>query len=296
MPRLAYVNGHYRPLSRAQISIQDRGFQFADSVYEVIGARFGIFLDYDLHMDRLNRSLASIALALPVTRRVFDHLLRETMRRNQLKDGLVYIQISRGAAPRDHAFPGPDTAPTLVIIAKPYDWSAADRRSSRGIAVVTSPDLRWKRCDIKATALLANVLAKEDAHQRGAGEVWFLDDAGMVTEGASSNAWIVDRAGTAITHPLNSEILDGITRHRFMALIREAGIRVEEKKFSLAEALSAREAFTTSATNIGTAVLTLNGQIIGNGEPGALSTQIRKLYWQRSIPAEFFRTCSKCMI
>jgi D-alanine transaminase len=280
MPRLAYVNGRYLPVARAGVSIEDRGFQFADSVYEVIGLRAGRFLDLTGHLARLTRSLGAIRMAPPMSEAALRLVLSALIRRNRLADALIYIQVTRGAAPRDHVFPPPGTPQSLVIVAKPYSWAAADARSERGIAVITAPDLRWKRCDIKATGLLFNVLAKQDAKEAGAAETWFLDEKGYVTEGASSNAWIVTPEGRVVTRPLGHAILAGITRDRFLALIGEQGLVLDERPFTRKEALEAKEAFISGATNIATAVVRLDGEPIAAGVPGPVSRALRAAYWR----------------
>jgi D-alanine transaminase len=280
MPRIAYVNGRYLPVAAAQVSIQDRGFQFADSVYEVIGLRGGRLLDLDGHLARLQRSLAAIEIAPPTSDAALRLILAALIRRNRLTDGLVYMQITRGIAPRDHVFPAPPGPVGLVITAKPFDWAAADARSAAGIAVITMPDLRWKRCDIKATGLLPNVLAKQAARKRGAAEAWFLDETGHVTEGAASNAWIVTKAGRVVTRALGHAILAGITRDRMLTLLAEQGLVLEERPFTPAEALDAMEAFISGATNIATAVVRLDGAPIGTGEPGPVARALRAAYWR----------------
>ena len=280
MPRIVYVNGRYVPIARAAVSIEDRGFQFADSVYEVIGLRAGRLLDWDGHLARLARSLGAVTMTLPVRRAALRVILSELIRRNHLCDALIYIQVTRGAAPRDHAFPAPGTPQSLVIVAKPYSWAAADARSENGIAVITQPDLRWKRCDIKATGLLLNVLAKQAAKEAGAAETWFLDENGYVTEGASSNAWIVTEDGRVVTRPLGHAILAGITRDRFLALLDEQGLVLDERAFTHKEALEAKEAFLSGATNIATAVVRLDGKPIGTGESGPVARALRAAYWR----------------
>lgn len=280
MPRIAYVNGRYLPLSKAAVSVTDRGFQFADSVYEVIGLRDRRLLDCDGHLARLARSLGEIGMALPLSLAALGRILAETIRRNRLEDGLVYLQITRGSAPRDHAFPVPASGATLVVVAKPYDWAAADARSAAGIAVITRPDLRWRRCDIKTTALLPNVLAKQMAKEAGAQEVWFVDDEGRITEGASSNAWIVTAGGRVVTRALGHAILPGITRARFLGLVREQGLVLEERAFTPQEALEAAEAFITGATNIATAVVRLDGRPVGTGVAGTVTRVLRAAYWR----------------
>jgi D-alanine transaminase len=283
MPRIAYVNGHYVPLDRAAVSILDRGFQFADSVYEVIGRRAGRMLDLDAHLKRLERSLGAIGMTLPLSGAALCLILAETLRRNRLGDALIYVQITRGAAPRDHAFPLPAVPASLVVVAKPFSWEAAEMRSARGIAVISRPDLRWKRCDIKSTGLLLNVLARQDARTDGAAEAWFVDEQGFVTEGAASNAWIVVKGGRVVTRALSHAILAGITRDRLLGLLAAEGRVLDERPFTIRETLEAEEAFITGATVIATAVVRLDGQPIGTGRPGPVARALRAAYWQCSI-------------
>jgi D-alanine transaminase len=282
MPRIAYVNGRYVPVSDAGVSIQDRGFQFADGIYEVIGRRDGALVNLDGHFARLQRSLAAVQMTLPMSLPALHHVLSETVRRNRLGDALLYVQITRGAAPRDHAFPAPDLPQTLVVIAKPFNWAAADARSAAGIAVITMPDLRWKRCDIKSTGLLPAVLAREEARRRGAQETWFLDEKGYVTEGAASNAWIVTDEGRVVTRALSHAILRGVTRDRFLDLMALNNLVLDERAFTRSEALGAKEAFITGATNIATAVVRIDDTPIGSGEPGPVALALRAAYWQRN--------------
>lgn len=280
MPRIAYVNGRYVPHARARVHIEDRGYQFADGVYEVCALRHGRLLDLEPHLDRLERSLAALAIAMPMARAALVMVLREVVRRNLLRDGLVYLQVTRGVAPRGHAFPEPPVPPSLVVTARPLA-PAALARAAAGVSVITLPETRWARCDIKSIALLPNVLAKQAAAEQGAFEAWFVDRQGFVTEGASSNAWIVDAEGILRTRDLSHAILAGITREAVQALAARAGLRVVERPFTVAEAKAAREAFLTSATSFVAPVLRIDGAPVGNGAPGLLAQELRRLYLDR---------------
>lgn len=276
MPRIAYVNGRYVPHNHATVHIEDRGFQFADSVYEVIAVVDGRQADARGHLDRLWRSMGELSITAPVQRDVMQLIIDEMVRRNRIRTGLVYIQVSRGAAPRDFKFPE-NTRATLVMTARPMGMAAFDKRA-KGAAVITVPDIRWKRRDIKSTALLPQVLAKQSAAEAGAYEAWMVDDSGLVTEGSSSNAWIVNTEGVLVTRPVSNDILKGVTRTAIMHICAEEGIRVEERPFSVEEAESAREAFVTSAGGLLTPVVQINETPIGNGAPGMLAEKLLACY------------------
>lgn len=278
IPRWVYVDGRYRPYGEAAIHVEDRGFQFADSVYEVCAIRAGHILDLAPHLDRLERSLAALDIKMPMARRSLDAVIEETIRRNGVADGLVYVQISRGVSERDHAFPDPSVRPTVVVLARPVDIAALDSKATQGIAVVTMPDNRWARRDIKTTGLLGNVLGKQAAKAAGGGEVWFLDDKGRVTEGGSTNAWIVDADGRLRTRALSSQILAGVTRASLLEIGAGPGLTLEEKAFSLSEALQAREAFSTSAVALLMPVVRIDGATIGDGKPGPVAKRLRQSY------------------
>jgi D-alanine transaminase len=280
MGRIAYVNGQYVEHRRAAVEWLDRGYQFADGVYEVCALRRGRLLDLAPHLDRLERSLAAIAIPMPVARAALVMILREVVRRNRLRDGLVYLQVTRGVAPRGHAFPEPPVPPALVVTARPLSPSALDRTAA-GVSVITLPETRWARCDIKSIALLPNVLAKQAAAEQGAFEAWFVDHDGFVTEGSSSNAWIVDAEGRLRTRDLGHAILAGITRAAVRELAARAGLPVVERPFTVAEAKSAREAFLTSATSFVAPVLRIDGAPVGNGGPGLVAQALRQLYLER---------------
>ncbi|HRE44153.1 MAG TPA: D-amino-acid transaminase [Terricaulis sp.] len=278
MSRLAYVNGAYLPLSRAAISIQDRGFQFADSIYEVWAVRGGRLCDREGHLTRLWRSLSELRMAAPMGEGPLLAIIGELMRRNRVRDGIVYLQISRGAAPRDHGFPPPGTKPTIVITAKNLDRAAMDARAAAGVSVISAPDERWARRDIKSTNLLPNVLARQAAREAGAFEAWLLDEDGFVTEGTSSNAWIVDADGRVRTRALSNAILHGVTRAALLKLAPDLQLRIDESPFTLAEAKAAREAFLTGASNAAVPVIAIDGSAIGDGKPGPITAALRALY------------------
>jgi D-alanine transaminase len=278
MARVAYVNGRFAPHARAAIHIEDRGYQLADGVYEVWAVFDGHLADAAGHFQRLARSLAELRIAAPMSDRALHILLRETLRRNRVVDGLVYLQITRGVASRDHAFPDPPVAPSDVITARSVDHAAAQRRAAKGVAVITQPETRWARCDIKSIGLLPNVLAKQAAREVGAAEVWFVDDLGLVTEGASSNAWIVDANGALRTRDIQANILRGVTRNSLLAIAVEAGLRLEERPFTVEEARGAREAFITGAGTLVMPVVRVDGQALGDGAPGPVAKRLRELY------------------
>ncbi len=279
MSRIAYVNGRYVPHAAAHVHVEDRGFQFADAVYEVCGVRDGRLIDEEPHLARLDRSLRELKMKRPLGDAALRHVMRETVRRNRVREGLVYVQISRGQARRDHAFPPPDTRPSLVVTARTIPAARYDAWAAKGLAVITLPETRWARCDIKSTALLANVLAKQQAREARAFEAWFVDRDGFVTEGASTSAWIVDAEGVLRNRPLSHEILPGITRGEIVPLFRQLGIDYQERPFTVAEAKGAREAFLTAATIGVLPIVTIDGQKIGSGSPGPVASGLRKAYW-----------------
>lgn len=276
---VAYVDGAYRPLAGAGVHIEDRGFQFGDAIYEVWGVRDGRLLDTPGHLGRLHRSLGELRIAAPMSDAALMAVLRETQRRNRVRDGLLYLQVSRGAAPRDHAFPRPSVKPTIVITCRPMSRASFEARVAKGVAVISVPDIRWARRDIKSVNLLPNVLAKQQAREAGAFEAWFVDDDGFVTEGTSSNAWIVDAQGRLRTCGLSHHILHGVTRATLMRLAAERQIKVLEQPFTLADAKAAREAFVSSATNPGVPVIALDGAKIGDGRPGPIARALREAYF-----------------
>ena len=278
MSRIAYVNGRYVRHAEAAVHIEDRGYQFADGVYEVCEIRDGFLTDERRHIDRLIRSLAELRIRMPMSRAALGVVLREVVRRNHVRDGLVYLQITRGVAPRNHPFPSPETEPALVVTAKSVPRSVHDHSAEAGIAVITLPDNRWDRVDIKTVGLLPNVLAKQAARDAGVYEAWLYDADGNVTEGSSTNAWIVTADGTLVTRPAEHGILRGITRTVLMEVAARLGVKVEERKFSVEEAKRSREAFITGATTIVTPVVKIDDQVIGNGAPGSVATALRKAF------------------
>jgi D-alanine transaminase len=276
MSRIAYVNGRYLPHKRASVHIEDRGFQFADAAYEVIALRAGRPIDEDLHLARLHRSLAALEIALPMSDAALRMVMREVIRLNGVADGALYLQVSRGSAPREFAFPK-RAEPTLVMTARRHRGPPA-KLVEEGVGVITVPDLRWARPDIKSVSLLPNVLAKQQAKAAGAFEAWQVDRDGNVTEGSSSNAWIVTCAGEVVTRPADSGILSGVTRLGLIGLMGREGLRLIERPFSVAEAKAAREAFLTSTTNFILPVVSIDGTPIGNGHPGSITRRLRQLY------------------
>jgi D-alanine transaminase len=278
MSRIAYVNGRYVPAAEAVVSVEDRGYQFADGVYEVCEVRGGRLVDEARHMARLARSLNELRIARPMTPAALSVVLHETVRRNRVQDGTVYVQVTRGAARRDFPFPAGTTPPSLVAIARAGDIARLERMAAEGIAVVTMPDIRWGRVDIKTVALLPNVLAKQAAREQGAREAWLVDAEGRVTEGASSNAWIVSRDGVLTTRPLGHDILPGITRAVAIEVAKAEGLGFAERAFTVAEAQDAREAFITSASQVVMPVVRIDGRPVGNGSPGPVAAALRAHY------------------
>lgn len=282
MSRVAYVNGSYGPLSDAAVSVEDRGFQFADGVYEVWSVFDGRMADYDGHMNRLARSLTELRIDIPMTREALTVVLRETIRRNRVRDGIVYLQVTRGAARRDHPFPGPGTPPSVVVTSRSVDQSRAEAMARRGVAVITQPDIRWGRCDIKTVGLLPNVLAKQAAREQGAYEAWLVDEMGLVTEGSSTNAWIIDRDGKLRTRDTQANILRGVTRTAILDLLQHEGLELDERPFSVEDARQAREAFFTAAGAFVMPAVSIDGVKIGDGKPGAVTRRLRRLYIERA--------------
>jgi D-alanine transaminase len=278
MSRVAYVNGAFVRHADAAIHIEDRGYQFADGVYEVWAVFGGRLIDAAGHYARLDRSLNELRIAWPVSRAALPVLLSETLRRNRIKDGIVYLQVTRGVAPRDHPFPNPPVSPSLVITAKRVDMVAADARAARGVGVVTTPESRWSRCDIKTVGLLPNVLAKQKAREAGAYEAWFVDDMGLITEGASTNAWIIDADGLLRTRSTQANILRGVTRATLLGVVEAEGFAIDQRGFTIAEAMAAREAFITGAGTLVTPVVSIDGVQVGDGVPGPVAKRLRQLY------------------
>jgi D-alanine transaminase len=281
MGRIAYVNGRFLPHGQAFVHIEDRGYQLADAIYEVWALFDGKLADSEGHFARLERSLSELRIAMPMSRRALTLVLREAVRRNRVRDGLLYLQVSRGVAPRDHAFPGDEVRPAVVITVKAVDRAAAEAKAAKGVSVVTTPETRWGRCDIKTVGLLPNALAKQKAKEAGAAEAWFVDDLGFVTEGAASNAWIVDAEGRLRTRDTNANILRGVTRLTLMEVIADEGLQIDERPFTPAEAVAAKEAFITGAGARVLPVVAVDGAPVGKGSPGPLATKLRRLYIER---------------
>lgn len=277
MSRIVYVNGSYKPYHNAAVHVEDRGFQFADGVYEVIAIIDGRLVDEEGHLVRLERNLDELRIDHPMTRAALRVVFAETIRRNRVRHGSLYVQITRGAARREFPFPEA-IRPTLVAIARSLDWAKVAANAAKGVAAITAPDLRWARCDIKSVGLLPAALAKQAAKEAGAYEAWLVDEAGLVTEGSSSNAWIVTREGVLVTRQLDRAILSGITRSAILALAEAEGLRVEQRGFTPEEVFAAREAFVSSTTSFVMPITSLDGRPIGNGAPGLLAGKLRLLY------------------
>jgi D-alanine transaminase len=272
------VNGRYVRHAEAAVHIEDRGYQFADGVYEVCGVRGGRLMDEALHLERLERSLGELRIAMPMSLPALRHVLREVVRRNRISNGMVYFQITRGVAPRDHPFPPKGTPSSIVVTAKRLNEARVARSVEQGVAVVTRPDERWARRDIKSVSLLPNILAKQSAREAGAYEAWLVDGEGFITEGSSTNAWIVDKEGRVVTHPADRDILNGVTRLVLFEAARRAGIEIVERKFTVEEARTAREAFLSASSAIIVPVVSIDGTVIGNGAPGSVTMRLREAY------------------
>ena len=278
MSRLAYVNGRIGPLADAAVHVEDRGFQFADGVYEVCAVLNGRLLDWQGHLDRLARSRAALEIAAPMSDRALTIVAGRLLRANRAREALLYIQLTRGAAKRDHGFPTA-TPPTLTMTVRPFDFAQRVAQQAAGVGVASRRDDRWGHCDIKSIALLPNVLAKQAARRAGAFETWYVDGDGAVTEGASTNAWIVDRAGAVVTRPLSPAILPGVMRATLLRVAAAAQVRVEERPFTLDEAREAAEAFITSTTAPCLGVVSIDGRAVGDGRPGPITRRLGELLW-----------------
>jgi D-alanine transaminase len=276
MSRFSYVNGRFVRHAVASVHIEDRGYQFADGVYEVIALAGGRFVDLALHLTRLERSLGELRIGKPMSDRALTLVLANLAKRNGIRDGSVYLQITRGVAPRDFPFP-PDAVPQVVATARRAK-PANPKALADGVKAITIPDLRWARCDIKSVALLPAAMGKQAAREAGAYEAWQYDRDGFITEGTSSNAWIVTRDGELVTRPPTHAILNGITRQVVIELAKEAGLRFVERAFSVEEAHAAREAFVTSTTSFVMPITQIDDATIGNGKPGTFAIQLREKY------------------
>ena len=276
MSRIAYVNGQYVSRRHAAIHIEDRGYQFSDGVYEVCEVRGGRLVDQRRHMERLVRSLGELRIRLPMPLSALNVVLHEVVARNRIKDGIVYVQVTRGVARRDHPFPPPSTRPAIVVTANALDVAKTETMAAEGVAVITVPDNRWEGVDIKAIALLPNILAKQSAREQGAREAWYVDKENRITEGSSSNAWIVTRDGKVVTRQADHAVLKGITRAVVIETLRAQGLELEERPFTVEEAYAAREAFLTSASQLVMPVVRINDRPVGNGAPGLVSAALRR--------------------
>jgi D-alanine transaminase len=279
MSRIAYVNGRYLPHGAAAVHVEDRGYQFADGVYEVCEVRQGFIVDMTRHLDRLARSLSELQMGWPLSRDAFKMVLREVVRRNRVRNGLVYLQVTRGVSRRDHVFPSAATMPSLVVTAKKTDPRVVRAKVEKGISVITVPENRWDRVDIKTVGLLPNVLARQKAKAEGAQEAIFVDVDGTIKEGAATNVWIVSEDGVLITRPADHGILRGITRATVMDVAAKLDLKVEERAFTVEEAKRAREMFLTAATSVVIPIVSLDGTTIANGHPGTMSAEMRDAFF-----------------
>jgi D-alanine transaminase len=282
MGRIAYVNGRFVPHGEAMVHIEDRGYQLADAVYEVWAVFGGKLGDPEGHFARLARSLGELSIPMPMSRAALTVVLKEALRRNRVHEGLVYLQVSRGVAPRQHAYPAAALRPAMVVTVSRVDRAADEARAAAGIKVITVPENRWGRADIKTVGLLPNAMAKQKAKEAGAMEAWYVDDLGFVTEGASSNAWIVDGDGRLRTRDTNANILRGVTRHTLLDVIRREGLPVDERPFTPAEAQAAKEAFITGAGTLVLPVVAVDGRPVGEGKVGPVATKLRRLYIEQA--------------
>lgn len=287
MPRIAYVNGAYMPYRHASVHIEDRGYQFADGVYEVVNTYRSRLIDEAAHLDRLGRSLDELSIAPPMARRAMRVVMREVVRRNRVTTGLLYIQVTRGVAPREHKFPR-SIKPAVVMTARPIP-EFPQAMLDDGVKILTMPDIRWDRCDIKTIALLPNILAKQTAAEAQAYEAWMVEAGEYITEGSSSNAWIVTAENVLVTPPLGHRVLAGITRQKIMNLAAELGFTVEERPFSVGEAQQAKEAFMSNSSHFVTPVTQIDDTVIANGKPGTLTTALHEryiLFMEESAPLD----------
>jgi D-alanine transaminase len=280
MSRYAYVNGRYLPFRDAKVHVEDRGYQFADGVYEVCQVRGGRLIDERRHIERLQRSLGELRIPLPMSVKALGVVLREVVAKNRVRYGLVYLQISRGVARRDHAFPSPAVTPSVVVTARALNMRRNEALAATGIAVISVPDNRWGRVDIKTIGLLPNVLARQTAIEQGARDAWFVDKDGVVMEASSANAWIVTAQGALVTRHADHAILRGITRAVVFDAVKGQGLSIEERTFTLQEAFAAREAFITSATQLVLPVVKIDGRIVGDGKPGPVASALRREFYR----------------
>ena len=279
MTRIAYVNGRYVRHADAMVHVEDRGYQFADGVYEVCEVRHGMIVDLTRHLDRLGRSLSELRIAWPMHRAALVLVIRQVLKRNRVKNGLFYLQVTRGVARRDHVFPHPDTKPSIVVTAKSTNPAIIAAKNANGIKAITVPENRWDRVDIKTVGLLSNALVRQQAREAGAQEAIYVDADGTVKEGAATNVWMVDGDGTLLTRPAEHGILRGITRTTLMDVAGRLGITIREEAFSVEKMLGAREVFITAATSICFPVVEIDGRPIANGHPGSVSQKIREAFF-----------------
>lgn len=276
MPRIAYVNGAYVPHRHASVHIEDRGYQFSDGAYEVVNTYRGRLIDELRHLQRLDRSLSELSIASPMAQQAMRLVMREVVRRNRMTTGLLYIQVTRGVAPRDHKFPR-SIKPAMVMTARSIPEFPQEMVDD-GVKILTIADIRWARCDIKSVALLPNILAKQAAAEAGAYEAWLVDESDYVTEGSSSNAWIVTVDNILVTQPTGRRILAGITRQAIISLAGELGYTVEERPFTVTEAYQAKEAFMSNSSHFVTPVTQIDDAVIANGKPGNLTIELHQRY------------------
>lgn len=280
MSRIAYVNGRYVRHADASVHIEDRGYQFADGVYEVCEVRHGLIVDLTRHLDRLGRSLSELRIEWPMHRSSLIRVIREVLKRNRVKNGLFYLQVTRGVAKRDHVFPAPGTKPSVVVTAKNTNPAIIAAKNANGIKAITVPDNRWDRVDIKTVGLLSNALVRQQAKEAGAQEAIYVDESGIVTEGAATNVWMVDSDGVLLTRPAGHGILKGITRTTLMDVAKKLDLTIREEAFSVENMLGAREVFITAATSICFPVVEIDGKTIANGHPGSVSQKIREAFFE----------------
>lgn len=280
MTRIAYVNGRYVRHADASVHIEDRGYQFADGVYEVCEVRHGLIVDLTRHLDRLGRSLSELRIEWPMHRSALIRVIREVLKRNRVKNGLFYLQVTRGVAKRDHVFPAPGTKPSVVVTAKNTNPAIIAAKNANGIKAITVPENRWDRVDIKTVGLLSNALVRQQAKEAGAQEAIYVDESGIVTEGAATNVWMVDSDGTILTRPAEHGILKGITRTTLMDVAGKLDLKIREEAFSVEKMLGAREVFITAATSICFPVVEIDGKTIANGHPGSVSQKIREAFFE----------------
>ena len=279
LPRLAYVNGRILPLARASVSIEDRAYLFADGVYEVAGIFAGRLFDWPLHMERLARSLRELSIQPPMSGAALTIAAERLVRRNRVREGMLYLQVTRGAARRDHAFPA-RAVPGLTMTVRPFDFGQRGAQQRRGLSAITWPEERWARRDIKSVSLLPNVLAKQAAREAGAYEAILVAPDGSVTEGSTTTVWMVDERGTALTRPLSHDVLPGSKRRRLLALFSDAGLQADERSFSKEDLFAAREVFLTSTSSPVMPITSVDGRPVGSGTPGQVSLQACELMWR----------------